>query len=129
MGLLFPAIEQLGSECLGAPWTDYPFALLFAMLSAMLMHVGEVVAHAYVHKRAVGDDVRRVDIERPPTAPSIEGDLRSSEVALTKPMPLRLAGHNHGVLLHSREEEMVSALLLGGGTRGSLCNYWHCSRN
>jgi len=113
--LLFPAIEQLGSECLGAPWTDYPFALLFAMLSAMLMHVGEVVAHAYVHKRAVGDDVRRVDIERPPTAPSIEGDFRSSEVALTKPMPLRLAGHNHGVLLHSREEEMVSALLLEGG--------------
>ena len=118
--LLFPAIEQLGNECLGVPWTDYPFALLFAMLAAMLMHLGEVVSHAFVHRADSGDEnhATRIDIERPThSQKSIEGDFHESEISITKePLPpMRLAGHNHGVLLHSREEEMVSALLLEGG--------------
>jgi zinc transporter 1/2/3 len=124
--LLFPAIEQLGNECLGAPWTEYPFALLFAMLSSMLMHLGEVVAHAYVHKRTKrtlteSSNVSRLDIERPPAkvepVAGIENDFNQSKVALDdqSSSSLRLGGHNHGVLLHSREEEMVSALLLEGG--------------
>ena len=114
--LLFPAIEQLGNACLGAPWTEYPFALLFAMIAAMFMHLVEIIAHSYVHSRAHRDEEgdSRLDVERGKT-PGIEGEFKQSQVVLTEPDNLRLAGHNHGVLLHSREEETVAAFLLEGG--------------
>lgn len=117
--LLFPAVEALGSECLGAPWTGYPFALLFAMLSAMLMHLVETIAHTYVHSRAHTNrhegSNSPVDVERGISHSKIEKDFSQSEVPLTGPGTLRLAGHNHGVLLHAREEEAVAAFVLEGG--------------
>ena len=116
--LLFPAIEELGNACLGSPWTEYPFALLFAMLTAMLMHVVEVVVHSFVHSRAHrGDDNSRLDVERGVKQPDsiLEGEFHQSEVPLAGPGNLRLAGHNHGVLLHAREEEAVAAFVLEGG--------------
>jgi len=116
--LLFPAIEQLGNECLGAPWTEYPFALLFAMISAMLMHLVEILAHSYVHSRSRKDaNDARVDIECV-KGEGIEGDFNQSQTNIlddSKPPNLRLAGHNHGVLLHSQEEETATAFLLEGG--------------
>jgi zinc transporter 1/2/3 len=115
--LLFPAIEELGNACLGAPWNRYPFALLFAMLAAMLMHLVEVVAHTYVHSRGHHDECEsRFDVEsgkKPDNA--IEGEFHQSKVALTGPGNLRLLGHNHGVLLHAREEDALSALILEVG--------------
>ena len=128
--LLFPAIEQLGNECLGAPWTEYPFALLFAMIATMLMHLTETLAHAYVHSRSHKDpDDTRVDIEHLKSEETlvqiesvktkgIESDFDQSESSIggeSSPNLKVAGGHSHGVLLHSREEDIVTAFLLEGG--------------
>jgi zinc transporter 1/2/3 len=45
--LLVPAMDYLGNECLGEPWTVYPFSMLFAMLSVLLLHIVEIAVHEY----------------------------------------------------------------------------------
>ena len=100
--LLAPAMDMLGNECIGAPFTEYPFALLFAMIAAMLMHIVETLAHSYIHSKsdqdaAVGDMIK---LE--------EGKVSDDDLKAPK-------GHSHSVLIHSTEEETVSAFLLEFG--------------
>ena len=112
--LLFPAIEQLGSGCLGAPWTEYPFALLFAMVAALLMHALEIVAHSYVHNRTThshhpDDEEIELDDDSNSDAGHIGEHFHRSQMTLNSPTT---SGHTHGVLLHSGKEEGLAAFAL-----------------
>jgi len=42
--LLGPALEELESPCLAAAWSDYPYALAFCLLSALMIFIVEVIA-------------------------------------------------------------------------------------
>ncbi|KAA1469105.1 ZIP-like iron-zinc transporter [Dentipellis sp. KUC8613] len=42
--LLDPAIEELGSPCLGSGWTEYPYALAIALASIYLIFIVELLA-------------------------------------------------------------------------------------
>ena len=129
--LLAPAMDQLGSPCIGAPFTEYPFALLFAMISAMLMHVVETFAHSYIHnkshKNGEGHDHDVSDEEK---FNETDDDMGKLEHGETKHKSYQHAdhsneglvekkeipkGHTHSVLIHSTEEEAVSAFLLEFG--------------
>jgi len=104
--LLGPAVEQLANECLGAPWTEYPFGMLFALVATLTMHMIEVIAHVAF----IPDDANDEEND-------IAHEFNNSQVHLssTISMQTHTSGHVHGILLHTKAERTISAYILEFG--------------
>lgn len=108
--LLPPALEALGSPCLGAPWTEYPFALLFCLTAAICMHVLETLTHSHAHSHGPRGrpSVSSSSLTRVPTSASVEDLLPSAHTtggeATTSPE----------LVVHAAED-LTGALVLEGG--------------
>ena len=74
--LLDPATKQLSDPILGSPWVDYPFAMLFALLATLVMHLLEtlmkerVPSHHYRHKKLGSSGDNAPPLNLPPTSSS-----------------------------------------------------------
>jgi len=106
--LLEPAVDQLSNECLGAPWTEYPFAMLFTLIATLLMHMIEMIAHTALQNRSI-----HTHHEESVAVSEISREFSTSQVHIG---PSKSAiGHVHGMVLQTKAEQTVSAYILEFG--------------
>ncbi|ODV82974.1 hypothetical protein CANARDRAFT_178101 [[Candida] arabinofermentans NRRL YB-2248] len=99
--LLSPASDNLGDECLGEPFTLYPFAFGICLITLMMLFFAELVAYRYMEAKLGGFDV---DTEQPTHTHSHFGD---SELFVKN------AGHEHNDKQFAAQLLNVSILEFG----------------
>ncbi|GAM19782.1 hypothetical protein SAMD00019534_029570 [Acytostelium subglobosum LB1] len=107
--MLVPANESLSSPCIPVGWTEYPYAMLFALLGILILQCFDFVIGQYIQSRALKKRSKQMDKQQTPNGATDEHFEMGVDTTGHG------HGHAHGVVLSNKDMKTVEAYLLEFG--------------